>query len=77
MNDIQRKEMARAILLDRDDSSFHMYSYGELQAFYNAKCECEVVPSTAQCARNEARHILGEQEATRLTIQALGKSRHL
>lgn len=75
MNLADRKKIARHLLADTDDSFFNDLSYEQLQGFYGAKCSCEVVPSTACCARDEARHILGEPLASRITIKALQKRR--
>jgi len=68
MNDNARKSMARRIL--EDDSSFNIFSYDELKEFYGAKKD-EVVPNTLCCARNEARIILGEPEASEASRNSL------
>jgi hypothetical protein len=73
MTDEDRKAIARLILSDPYDSEFHRMDYEELQDFYNVKCRCEVVPTTARCARDEARRILGEPESSRLTLRSLRK----
>jgi len=70
MTDEERKEMARFILSDPYDGNFDQLSYPQLQAFYGAG-HGEVVPTTACCAKGEARRILGEPEASELTRQIL------
>ena len=76
MTDWERKEIARRLIVDLDDSYFHqeLYPDGDLNAFYGA-CECKVVPSTACCARDEARRIIGEPEASNLLAKALDQRR--
>jgi len=76
MTEKERKDIARRLIVDLDDSYFHeeLYPDGDLNAFYGA-CKCEVVPSTACCARDEARRIIGEPEASNLLAAALNKRR--
>ena len=67
MTEVQRKEMARAILRDIHDDSFTQYSSSELYDFYNENRKSFVIPATASCARDEARRILENEEATNIT----------
>jgi len=71
----ERKDIARHLLRDLGDSYFRELDYEELQAFYGAKCDCECVPTTAVCASEEARRILGEPEASKIVMYALERSR--
>jgi hypothetical protein len=71
MTEKERKYIARRLLSDPYGSFFQELSEGELKDFYKTKCRCEVVPGTVQCAIDEAREILGEPEASRLTLRQL------
>jgi len=73
MTDVERRETARRILEDPEDSFFWELSYEDLQDFYNTRCRCEAVPTTACCANDEARRIIGEPEASKIVLRALGK----
>jgi len=76
MTEEYRKEIARSLISDPSDSFFSELSFGELQAFYGV-CACTPVPSTASCARDEARRIIGEPESSELCRQALYKSNYM
>jgi len=71
MTEKERKYIARRLLSDPYGSFFQELSEEELKAFYRTKCQCEVIPSSVQCAINYAREVLGEPEASRLTIKIL------
>ena len=75
MTDKERVYIARRLLQSLDDGFFYELDYTDLQAFYGAKCDCEPVPSTACCARDAARRIIGEPEASRLVSNALKKAK--
>lgn len=65
------KEIARMILEDSTDSNFNILYEGELRALYGQlHTECPI-PSTACCARDQARRVLGEPEATQCSIRSL------
>ena len=68
-----RKDLARQLL--KDEISFQELSDWELRCLYGEENTHYVIPNTACCAREEAQHILGEEETTRIYI-ALLKDRH-
>lgn len=68
MTDEEIKEMARMII--RHDDYFYELSCYELRCLYGAK-EHEVIPSTCCCARHEARRIVGEPEASKISIKGM------
>jgi hypothetical protein len=69
-----RKYIAQELLRDPDSSIFRELGMDTLTDFYGA-ARHEVVPSTLVCAKEEARRILGESEASKLTLQSLKRNR--
>jgi hypothetical protein len=74
----ERKEIARRLIVDLDDNYFQeIWQDDLLRDFYGVKCDCEPIPTTAICAKNEARRIIGEPEASKLLSKALNKRSRL
>jgi hypothetical protein len=68
-----REYIAREILKDPEGHIFYELGPDSLNDFYGA-ARHEVVPGTLSCAREQARVILGEPEASKLTLQSLKRN---
>lgn len=74
MTQDDRRYIAQELLRDPESSIFFELGRDSLNDFYGA-ARHEVVPSTLICAKEHARVILGEPEASKLTLQGLKRDR--
>jgi hypothetical protein len=73
MTDEEKKVLARKILKDDSGSEFRILFPGELRALYGEEHSSYTIPQTECCARDQARRILGEPEASECSMVSLRK----